>query len=421
MAKWQGLVQHGVANCILGSQVVSGNSDFFSLPAGLTLRLIANATDPFEYDIAGHLYRLLANVDLTVTDNAHNFIWIDDNKVTGVSALPPTYSFTAPGGPATNQHWFDLGHSQMMRWNGAAWAAVSRIFIGYVRADAGALDARYVCQPAGLDPFQRLNLFGDGSDGFLDLSAGTTTIDVAKQYTAVVARGAAIITQTGGANSNGIPVIYAQNSVVLLGTSIINWKGKSSAGGAGAVGTGAAGRAGGFGGGGGGGGGGTNAGGNGGGNARSFEVPGSAQTAGGGSTLGGGGANGSPSLYPPSPGLRAPMVFTSGGTGGGGGGTGSVAGGNSGQAGGGGNVITAALAIAAGASIDASGNDGTAGSVPATGGGGGGGGGVIVLLYRSLFNSGTVTVAGGNGGGAGGAGGGAGGSGGTGLLISAKI
>jgi hypothetical protein len=133
------------------------------------------------------------------------------------------------------------------------------------------------------------------------------------------------------------------------------------------------------------------------------------------------GVNGSPSLYPSSPGLRQAMVFTSGATGGGGGGDGGGAGGNSGQAGGGGNLISAAIAVDTGASIDARGNDGVAGDAAARGGGGGGGGGVINMLYGNLFNSGTITVVGGVGGAAGGAGAGAGGNGGTGLLISSRI
>src|SRR5579872_5909716 len=133
-------------NTIVQAKVVSGVVDFFSLPGGLTLRLLASSTDPFQYLIGGAKKTVTANVDLTLTNNAHNFIWIDSTGATGSSALPCVYAYTAPVGPATDQHWFDLGHNQMFRWSGSAWVAVSRIFIGYARADSGSVNARYACE-----------------------------------------------------------------------------------------------------------------------------------------------------------------------------------------------------------------------------------------------------------------------------------
>src|SRR4029077_2905256 len=100
-----------VDNCIVQSQVVSGNADFFSV-AGLNLTLIANGTDPFEVSVSGKRVKLTANVVFAVTDNANNFVWIDQTGALGVTTLPCIYSFTAPTG-ATGQHWFDLGKNQM--------------------------------------------------------------------------------------------------------------------------------------------------------------------------------------------------------------------------------------------------------------------------------------------------------------------
>lgn len=403
----------GKSNFIVQSQVASGNSDFFSLPGGLTLRLIANSTDPFEIDVNAVRLTLTANVDLTVTDTAHNFIWIDDTGATGRSALPCVYSFTAPGAPATDQHWFDLGKNQMKRYNGAAFVAVARVFIGYVRADAAAINARYVCEPIGLDPYSRFWRFGDGSDGFLDIT-GTIPIQGTKRYTAVVVRGAGILNHSTSVNTLAVPYIYSQSIIACVGTAGVDLNGLGRAAGSGTTTTGGAGASGGLGGGGGGGGGGTSGGGAGGTYVPTFHF--GAQAGGAaGTTLGGTGGLGPSSAMPG--GLPPGSMWGCGAGGGGGGGDGAVAGGNGGAGGGSTNMFAPAIAIGASAVIRANGANGTAGSAAARGGGAGGGGGVVLLYSSNFFNDGTLSATGGTGGGAGGAGAGAGGNGGAGLAV----
>lgn len=403
-----------VDNCIVQSQVTSGNADFFSV-SGLNLTLIANATDPFEVSVAGKRVRLVANVVFAVTDTAHNFIFIDQTGALSRTATPVTYAFTAPGAPASGDMWFDLGKNLMKTWNGAAWVASTKVCIGYVRADAAAINARYVCEPIGAFPLWRWQTFGDGSDGFLDVT-GTTTLDDTKRYTAVVIRGSGKILQTAGGGANAYPLtIKSQSIIACVGTSGIDLNGLGRAFGAGSTTTGATGSTTGLGGSGGGGGGGTSAGGAGGAAGRTGILAG-ASNAGGtaGTTLGGTGGAGVASSIPAG-GLEAQTLFCLGNGGGGGGGDGAVAGGNGGSGGGTAWLYAAVIAIGASAVVRAEGNPGVAGSAAARGGGGGGGGGVIMALCRNFMNSGSFSAVGGAIGASGGAGSGAGGVGGAGV------
>jgi hypothetical protein len=403
-----------VDNCIVQSQVVSGNADFFSA-SNLNLTLIANATDPFEVSVAGKRVKLVANVVFAVTDTAHNFIFIDQTGALSRVATPPTYAFTAPAGPASGDMWFDLGKNQMKTWNGAAWVASNKVMIGYVRADAAAINARYVCMPIGAYPLWLYNSYGDGSDGFLDVSAGTTTIDTVKRYTAVVVRSTgAIVHSSGGGTTAFPPVIYAP-MVALIGTVGMDLNGLGRPGSNGAITTPSAPVGTGIGGSGGGGGGGTNAGSAGAPfNRTTILASGTSSAGAAGTALGGAGGAGTASPYPAG-GLKSPMSWTIGNGGGGGGGDGAVAGGNGGAGGGGFHVICAVMAIGASAFFRGDGTAGVAGSAAARGGGGGGGGGVVIAVCRNFFNSGTFTALAGNAGGSGGAGAGAGGAGGAGV------
>lgn len=394
---------------ICSSRVVSGNADFFSV-SSLTLTLQASSTDPFAYDIAGAPFQLQSNVALSVTDNAHNFVWIDNTGTMGRSALPCVYDWTAPSSPATDQHWYDLGKAQMKSWSGAAWTNVSRIFIGYVRADSASINARYACEPIGISPLDRYSFYGSGSNGFLDVSAGTTTIDDTKAYTAVVVRGG---TLNHGASLTSITTIQCQGVFILLSPGTINLNGLGLSGGAGATGAGTAGGTGGEGGRGGGGGGGTNAGGAGG---NGLQNNRQATSGGGTGGTGGGGAGGTGgnALSSPGPGRVGFFIFPQGAPGGGGGGSGAAAGANGGAAGGAFEIKSPVFAVGSGATFSAKGAAGSNGPAASRGAGGGGGGGTITVYFRNSFQSGTIDVSGGAGGTSGGAGSGAGGPGGTG-------
>ncbi|KAF0241700.1 MAG: protein product from [Planctomycetota bacterium] len=396
-------------DAINASQVTSGNADFFTV-SSLTLTLVANSTDPFVYDVGGNPCQLQANVALAVTDTAHNFIWIDNTGAMGRSALPCVYDWTAPGAPATDQHWYDLGKSQMKSWSGAAWTSVSRIFIGYVRADGGSINARYACEPIGISPLDRYNFFGSGADGFLDVSAGTTTIDDFKRYTAVVVRGG---TLNHSASVTSITTIQSQSVFVVLSSGTVNLNGQGVVGGTGGTGAGGAGNGGGEGGRGGGGGGGTNAGGAGGSGLQNNR----SATSGGGSggTAGGGaGGTGIAAISSLGSGRASFFMFPHGCSGGGGGGSGAAAGANGGAAGGAFEIKTPTFAVSSGATVSTNGAAGSNGPAANRGAGGGGAGGTLTIFFRNSFQSGTISVSGGAGGTSGGAGSGAGGAGGAG-------
>lgn len=402
-------------------RMVAGNADFFSLPGGLTLRLEASVTS-FVYDVEGTQYSLASDVDLALTDNAHNFVWIDSAGALGRSALPCVYSYSAPGAPATDQHWYDLGQEQMKRFDGAAFVGVSRIFIGYARADAGAVNARYACEPAGLTPRERFQLFGDGADGFGDFSVTTAIFgfnNSSRRYTAVVVRSAALV-GIATADLNSGALLRSQGPVVVIGAGSELRNQAGTAGGAGQTGVGSAGAGAPYGGGGGGGGGGTNAGGAGGNSSRhsGAGATGTGGTAGGaGGGAGGVGGASRQATFD----HEDWIVSSSGAGGGGGGGDGAAAGGNGGQGGGYLPVWAPVVAVGAGAKIQANGANGAAGPGASRGGGGGGGGGTVHMRYRNLFNDGTIEAVGGTGGASGGAGSGAGGAGGPGIVWSSRI
>ena len=406
-------------DCIVAASVTSNTADFFS-KSGLTLTVTASTASPFVYEIGGRRFMLTANLNGTATNTAHNFWWIDDTQTLGNSAYPCSYRWTAPSSPATDQHWFDLGAAQMKRYNGSAWVDVNRVFIGYTRADSGTQNAQHACEQIGCSPWWRFHNLGDAADGFLDLSSGTTTIDVQYRYAAVVLRSTATLTHTAGVS--GLTQLKSQGVFILLDSSIIDLNGRGRAGGAGGTGVGGTGSLSGMAGGGGGGGGGSSgAGGTGG--ARQLAVThGSGNAASGGAVGAVGGSGGSAGLgtTSPMPGAMG-LMWTHGAGGGGGGGTGAAAGGAAG-AGGGGMVISAAvIGWASGTSMTANGANGTAGGGSGRGGGGGGGGGALIRYARGLYNNGTESANGGTGGAAGGGTSGAGGPGGAGLLQFTRI
>jgi len=317
----------------------------------------------------------------------------------------------------------------MKSWSGAAWVAVNRIFIGYVRADATVINAAYACEPTSLSPIRRFEVFGDGSDGFLDVNAGTTTIDTLKQYTAVVVRGAAgVINHTATTLLDTASIVldlYSQGPIILIrtgGAAGIVLTGKGAPSGVPAVGAGGGGSGSTSGATGGGGGGGTSAGGKGG-YAYPYQHLGAVMYGGDGGIAGGGaGGNGAVIFFPTS-GIRHPISARWGlGTGGGAGGGSGVAVGGAGGAGGGSAMIAApAFVIGVNNNLLAKGADGSVGPGDSRGGGGGGGGGIIMVYSRNYINSGTVSAVGGTGGGSGGASSGAGGNGFAGLIMNKKF
>lgn len=404
-------------DCIISAAMSSGNPLFVSV-SGTTLTLLG-ATTPFVVDVKGR--RCVVNTDavtLALTDDAHNFVYFDRNGGAyqlGRSAVPPRYSYETPGAPSTDDYWYDLGAMAMKKYSGSAWVEVEHVFIGYVRMDSGAATIS-ACEPVGAAPLWRFQNFGNGSDGFLDISSGTTSITGIKQYTAVACRGTATI-QHVDAGSIQLKIL-CQGIFALMGTSGVNLDTLGVGGRSGGTGAGGAG----FGNGsapGGGGGGGTNAGGAGGTGVGPTNTGTYAGGAGGGA--GAAGSAGVTTTGTVGYAVKDSWVPCLGAGGGAGGGDGASNGGNGGDGGGGIFIWAASIAVGSSALLVARGGNGQDGGGANRGAGGGGGGGCILLVYRSYVNSGTVSVAGGSGGASGGAGSGAGGAGGAGHLQTVRI
>ncbi len=281
------------------------------------------------------------------------------------------------------------------------------------------------------------NLWGDGSDGALSISAGTTTLNTASkhvyQYTSVSITGTADL--AFGSNVQNIPVfILVQGNLTITSsaTAAVHIDGFGALGGAGAGGPPNSGVAGSVGttfaistnAGQGGTGGVNNFGGGGGGGGAGWGNDGTVGVTTGSSKAGG--AGGISLTYLTSRSLALYMSVGHCGSGGGGGGGGFSGDGffNGGAGANGGGVIFFIVKgnINLTGTLTAKGNVGSNGSSPggagyAGGGGGGGGGGFIGVLYGGSVtaNTATYTVTGGaggnggtdthNGGGAGGAGG----------------
>lgn len=425
-----GTAAGAVQNSIISARKSGANIDFLSVGAGLSVTLLATAT-PFVYDINGTKFTVAADAAITITNNANNFIWIDDTGATGVTTLPCMYSYTAPAG-VTGQHWFDLGDNHMKVWNGAAFVNTNRIFIGYVRADGGTADARYACEPNLLGPEERFNRYGDGNLGFLEVSAGTTTLAVGlRNYSAVVVRGTGTLTYADTDGQSAALEILAQGILIVLGTGKITAKGLGLPGGAGGATAvdGTSGEGGGLGGAGGGGGSGVNPGGAGGGHGAGQRFPSTTQFVTlliqrlvywGGGAAGSGGVGGAGSGNGIATGFSVPVLFGAGNGGGGGGATNGAGpvGGDGGAGGGLLLIVAASIAISATASILVDANDGANGTGANSGGGGGGGGGTLLAYSRVFQNSGTFTASAGAAGASGGGGSGfAGGAGAAGAAV----
>lgn len=256
-------------------------------------------------------------------------------------------------------------------------------------------------------------IYGDGSDGHLAVTSGTTTLTTDKIYQYKSLDIDAGATLDVGSSAAGKPlVILVQGDVTIDGT--IDLQGEGSAGGAGVAGSaGGAGTAGVglFGGGAGGGGGESSTGvanGNNGSNA-SGKTGGAGGTGAAGGDGGVGGAGNSNLLTTALLLLKSNIWSWAFGGGGGAGGGATVStsfAGAAGGAGGGALIIIANGDVTIGAAgvINCSGNDGSNGSNNGFaggngGGGGGGGGGTCLILHGGSFtNSGSIDVSGGAGG-----------------------
>lgn len=68
----------------------------------------------------------------TITLLKLGWVFLEDDAVTtSVSYNPPTWSFTSPSGPATNDYWYDLNAQTWKRYDGAAFQIIDRTLLGF--------------------------------------------------------------------------------------------------------------------------------------------------------------------------------------------------------------------------------------------------------------------------------------------------
>lgn len=131
-------------NTVFGSAVdASGLPNFISIGTGLSVNIDGNPT-PVKMDVNGFFRKIDSDTTISgLTPSTTCFLYAE--KVTGVtptlghSTQKPMYSYTPPGSPPTDMHWFDLSERQMKRWTGSAWEYKSRIFIGEAVTDASSV------------------------------------------------------------------------------------------------------------------------------------------------------------------------------------------------------------------------------------------------------------------------------------------
>jgi hypothetical protein len=114
-----------------GRQVVSQNdaaiatiADGFSVAAGAVDERfeIPNAT---SWD------------SLTASDTC--YLYVEWDGSTGHSILEPAYGATAPSSPASGQWWFNTDTYVGQSWNGSAWVAAPRLYVGEAITDGSSV------------------------------------------------------------------------------------------------------------------------------------------------------------------------------------------------------------------------------------------------------------------------------------------
>jgi hypothetical protein len=116
-----------------GLQVVSQNgaavatiADGFSVAAGAV-------DDVFEIPNA-------TSWDLTASDTCYLYVeWDGSTPRPGNSTLEPAYSPTAPTSPASGQWWFNIDTYEGQSWDGSAWVAAPRLYVGQAATDGSSV------------------------------------------------------------------------------------------------------------------------------------------------------------------------------------------------------------------------------------------------------------------------------------------
>ncbi len=95
--------------------------------------------------IGGYSQYILSNTSISsLTASSTCYLYAEKassgfTPTLGHTIIAPIYSYTAPGSPATGQHWYDLAHGVMLLYDGAEWDEAQRIFIGECVTDGSSV------------------------------------------------------------------------------------------------------------------------------------------------------------------------------------------------------------------------------------------------------------------------------------------
>ena len=80
----------------------------------------------------------------SLTPSTTVYPWVEHdgvNLTTGSGTLAPAYGSTAPASPATGQWWFNTVAYQGFLWNGSAWVAAPRLYVGQATTGVSSVTA----------------------------------------------------------------------------------------------------------------------------------------------------------------------------------------------------------------------------------------------------------------------------------------
>lgn len=78
---------------------------------------------------------------LSANSTVYHWVEHDGTLTTGSGTLAPAYGPTSPASPANGQWWFNTIAYQGFSWNGSAWVAAPRLYVGQATTDGSGVTA----------------------------------------------------------------------------------------------------------------------------------------------------------------------------------------------------------------------------------------------------------------------------------------
>lgn len=130
-------------NTVISANTTDGVADFIAAGSGLAVDIDGSPT-PISMDIDGFNQVITSDTSITsLTASSTCYLYAEKGSgstpTLGHTTVKPVFSYTAPGSPATDQHWFDLSIRKMKRYTGSAWELKQRIFLGEAITDGSSV------------------------------------------------------------------------------------------------------------------------------------------------------------------------------------------------------------------------------------------------------------------------------------------